>query len=176
MTPTCWTPTFLSAITLVHGGLTEQKPKSHWWSKQEARARGLLSTQLANLTKCVLYFLAPKICVKVNISVFSLPVPQFLDCCSSRLGHCTSQQVSSPPLWFLVHLNGQWRTRGSEFLLPTGCETPKSSTDVTNKCMLKLWSFLVTVFNRSASISPSSCWKSPRRQPYPLLITLTMVL
>lgn len=100
MTPTCWTSTFLSAITLVHADLTEQKPKSHWWSKQEARARGLLSTRLANLTKCILYFLAPKICVKVNTSVFSLPVPS-----SSTAAHLvwvTAQASRCPRLHSLV--------------------------------------------------------------------------
>lgn len=113
---------------------------------------------------------SPKICVKVNISVFSLPVPQFLDCCSSRLGHCTSQQVSSPPLPFLVHLNGQWRTLYQSFSLPTGCETPKSSTDMTNKRMPKLLEFPSNRTSNRSYLNSAlpSCWKSPKETTVPL--------
>lgn len=105
------------------------------------------------------------LCQSKHLS-FSLPGPQFLDCCSSRLGHCTSQQVSLPLLSMVPgssqrSVENMWLR---SFFCPLAVKLlRKRSTYMTNKRMLKLQSFLVTEFNRRASISPSTCWKSPRR-------------
>ena len=171
MTPTCWTPTFPSAITLVHTGLTQQKPKSHWLSKQEARAWGLLSTRLANLTKCVLYFLAPKICVKVNICLLTARalVPWLLLVSSGSL-HKPAGVLAFTfyGSWFISTVSGDmWLRVSSAHWLWNSWESAPPTW--LTKRMLKLRSFLVTEFNRRASISLSTCWKSLRRHN----ITLT---